>query len=103
MLELISVNISLLGRKIIDDISFNANSGDIIGIAGVNGAGKTTCIKAISGILETQSGEIKIDGQNIKTNRQAIQNKIGLLLEGAPLSVSYTHLDVYKRQTKLRL
>lgn len=85
MLELISVNISLLGRKIIDDISFNANSGDIIGIAGVNGAGKTTCIKAISGILEAQSGEIKIDGQNIKTNRQAIQNKIGLLLEGAPL------------------
>lgn len=85
MLELISVNISLLGRKIIDDISFNANSGDIIGIAGVNGAGKTTCIKAISGILEAQSGEIKIDGQSIKTNRQEIQNKIGLLLEGAPL------------------
>lgn len=85
MLELISVNISLLGRKIIDDLSFNANSGDIIGIAGVNGAGKTTCIKAISGILEVQSGEIKIDGQNIKTNRQAIQSKIGLLLEGAPL------------------
>ena len=85
MLELISVNISLLGRKIIDDLSFNAKDGDIIGLVGVNGAGKTTCIRTICGILEPQSGEIKIAGQNLKDNRTFAQKQIGLVLEGAPL------------------
>ncbi len=85
MLELISVNISLLGRKIIDNLSFNAKDGDIIGLVGINGAGKTTCIRTICGILEPQSGVIKIAGQDIKNNRTFAQKQIGLLLEGAPL------------------
>lgn len=85
MLELSHVNIELFGQRIIHDLSFSAQKGDIIGLIGVNGAGKTTCIKSICGILEPKSGTITIDGQNIVKSRQIIQKKIGILLEGAPI------------------
>ncbi len=55
------------GDKIaVDDISIDVNPGEIFGFVGHNGAGKTTTIKCIVGILSFESGNIYIDGLNIK-------------------------------------
>ena len=53
-------------KKIVDDISFKVEDGDIFGFVGHNGAGKTTTIKSIVGILDFNDGDILIDGLIIK-------------------------------------
>lgn len=52
-------------RKILDNISLNVEDGEILGILGPNGTGKTTFIKCINRILQPQSGQVLFDGQDI--------------------------------------
>lgn len=58
------------GTEVINDISFVVKKGDYLGIAGSNGSGKSTLIKNILGILEPDSGTIKIFGQPLTSFRQ---------------------------------
>ena len=50
----------------VDDLSLTINSGEIYGFIGHNGAGKSTTIKSVAGILAFENGEITIDGLSIK-------------------------------------
>ena len=52
--------------KVVDDISLIVESGDIYGFIGHNGAGKSTTIRAIVGVLDFEEGEIYIDGHSVK-------------------------------------
>ncbi len=54
--------------KALDDVSFDVNDGEIFAFIGHNGAGKTTMIKSILGILEFDSGDILVNGKSIKTD-----------------------------------
>ena len=62
-----------------DDISFNADTGQIIGILGPNGAGKTTLLRIISGIMNPTSGKIIIDNETYDKNAISIKKKIAFL------------------------
>ena len=62
-----------------DDISFNTNDGEIIGILGPNGAGKTTLLRIIAGIMEPTSGEVIIDDMNYKNDSLKIKERICFL------------------------
>ena len=53
-------------KKAVDDLSLHIRPGEIYGFIGHNGAGKTTTIKACCGIMSFDSGEIYIDGRNVK-------------------------------------
>lgn len=53
-------------KKAVDNISFKINDGELCGLIGHNGAGKTTSLKMIMGILKPTSGKIVIDGKEIK-------------------------------------
>lgn len=53
-------------RNVVDSISLEINGGEVIGLLGANGCGKTTLIKTILGLLPTQGGEVLLDGKNIK-------------------------------------
>ena len=64
----------------LNGLNLNVSKGQIYGFLGPNGAGKTT-IKCIIGILEADSGDIIIDGKNIKGNRLYFKDKIGFLPE----------------------
>ena len=70
------------GKKF-KDVSFNVRKGEILGIAGLVGAGRTEVIETIFGIRGKSSGQIFIDGKevNIKTPADAKQNKMALLTE----------------------
>jgi inositol transport system ATP-binding protein len=77
------------------DISFEVRKGEILGIAGLMGAGRTEVIESIFGIRPPDSGEIYINGEKvtIRSPRDAIKHKIGLLTEdrkitGALLPIS---------------
>ena len=57
------------GVKALKDVSFNANSGELIALIGRNGAGKTTITKIINGLLRPTEGSVAIDGINTKSLR----------------------------------
>ena len=69
----------------VDDISFEIDKGEIVGLLGHNGAGKTTIMKMLTGFLEPSGGCITIDGLDMETQRNAIQERIGYLPENCPL------------------
>lgn len=54
-------------KKILDDISLDVNQGDVLGILGINGAGKTTFIKCINNIFSPDSGTVKVNGKDISS------------------------------------
>ena len=54
------------GRRAADDVSLRVEAGDICGFIGHNGAGKSTTIRAIVGVLDFTEGEITIDGHSVK-------------------------------------
>lgn len=59
------------GKKATDDVSLCVESGDIYGFIGHNGAGKSTTIRAVVGVLDFTEGEILIDGHSVKTEPMA--------------------------------
>lgn len=56
------------GKRAVDDLTLDVEAGDIYGFIGHNGAGKTTSLKAASGILDFDEGDILIDGRSIKAD-----------------------------------
>lgn len=54
------------GKKAVDNFNLTVESGDIYGFIGHNGAGKSTMIKAIAGVLDFEEGEIFVDGHDLK-------------------------------------
>lgn len=69
----------------VDAVSFEITKGEIVGLLGHNGAGKTTIMRMVTGFLEPTSGRITIDGLDIRHDRKAIQSMIGYLPENCPL------------------
>lgn len=63
----------------VNNISFTIPSGDMVGFIGANGAGKSTTIKMMTGILTPDYGTISIDGLNFKKNRKQIMLRIGVV------------------------
>ncbi len=63
----------------VDRVSFNVKKGEIFGFLGANGAGKTTVIKMLCGLLASPSGEATVAGYNINTEPENIKRTIGYM------------------------
>ena len=92
-----------VSKLAVDDISFHINKGEIVGYIGSNGAGKSTTIKMMTGILNPTEGECLIDGINPNKQRKENAQNIGVVFGqrtqlwwDLPLSESYTILkEIY--------
>jgi ABC-2 type transport system ATP-binding protein len=69
----------------VDQVSFDIPAGEVVGLLGHNGAGKTTIMKMLSGYLEPSGGDISIDGTSLADNPRAVQNILGYLPESLPI------------------
>jgi ABC-2 type transport system ATP-binding protein len=69
----------------VDDVSFNIGRGEIVGLLGHNGAGKTTIMRMLSGYLEPSAGSIEIAGLPLAGNAHVIQQQLGYLPENLPV------------------
>lgn len=78
------------------NIKFDLPKGMIMGLIGENGAGKSTTIKSILNLINTNSGEIKIFGLNNKKNEKKIKEEIGVVLDDSFLSETLTPVDINK-------
>lgn len=102
-------------RKVaVDDISFTIADGEIVGYIGSNGAGKSTTIKMMTGIMHPTSGEILVNGVDPSKNRKENASNIGVVFGqrtqlwwDLPLSESFTILkeiyDVSDEDYKIRM
>jgi len=80
LIEIYDINKSYNGKyKAVDSLTLTINDGEIFGFLGPNGAGKTTTIKMITGILNADCGEIKINGKNIKENPIEAKRQFGFV------------------------
>ncbi len=72
-------------QKAVDNISFQVETGEILGFLGPNGAGKTTTMKIITTFMAPSAGDVKVSGISIFDDHEAIKKKIGYLPESNPL------------------
>jgi len=72
-------------RKILKDISFRVEKGEILGFLGPNGAGKTTTMRILTGFFPPNEGRVKILDHDITQNPLAVKQKLGYLPEHNPL------------------
>jgi ABC-2 type transport system ATP-binding protein len=76
-----------------DSVSFTIGPGEIVGLLGHNGAGKTTIMKLLTGFLEPSSGSAEIDGQDVTEHAAEVRRKVGYLPETVPLYSDMTVVD----------
>ncbi|HIE15540.1 MAG TPA: ATP-binding cassette domain-containing protein [Bacteroidales bacterium] len=80
----------------IDGVTFEVNTGEIVGFLGPNGAGKTTTMKIITNFIAPTSGEVFIGGMLLNENVQLLKKHIGYLPENNPLYEEMPIIDYLK-------
>lgn len=85
----------------VNDVGFRIERGEVVGLLGHNGAGKTTIMKMLTGFLEPSDGTIRIDDLEIGRDRQAIQARIGYLPENCPVWPEMAVIDYLDYQAAL--
>ena len=83
MLEINNISKKYGEFNALRNVSFSIKQGDIVGLLGHNGAGKSTLIKCIMGAIQSYTGEVIYQGDNISTNRKTFVEEVGILLEPA--------------------
>ena len=81
---------------VLDNISFSIPSGSIVGLIGENGAGKSTTINSILGLIKKDSGKITVLGHDIDTFDCAVKEKIGVVFDGSNFSEELTPAKLSK-------
>lgn len=77
----------------VDDISFEAKKGEILGFLGPNGAGKSTTMKIITTYLPPTSGTVEVDGLDVEDKSLEVRKKLGYLPELNPLYFDMNVID----------
>lgn len=80
-LEIKGLSKSIGKKKIVDDLSFTVQKGEIFGLLGPNGAGKTTTIRMIVGLISKTKGSVIVDGVDAECNFLQAMMKIGAIVE----------------------
>lgn len=86
----------------VHQVSFSIDPGQIVGLLGHNGAGKTTVMKMLSGYLEPSAGEVRINGRNLKTHGRDIQKTLGYLPENLPVYPEMSIADYLEYAAQLK-
>jgi ABC-2 type transport system ATP-binding protein len=72
-------------QKALDNVSFQVNSGEIVGFLGPNGAGKSTLMKIITSFIPPTEGDVYVNGLNVLEHQKEVKKLIGYLPEQNPL------------------
>ena len=86
----------------VDDVSFCIEPGEIVGLLGHNGAGKTTIMKMLTGVLEPSAGGVRVNGQELEQDPLAAQRLLGYLPENLPLYPELAVVDYLAYAAELR-
>ncbi len=79
--------------RAVDRVSFDMKQGEIFGLLGANGAGKTTVIKMLTGIVLPSGGEGRVAGADMRTASRAIKERIGYMSQAFSLYLDLTVME----------
>ncbi|HDR7614933.1 TPA: ABC transporter ATP-binding protein [Bacillus mycoides] len=110
MLEIINFSKTYKGgKKAVDQLNITVQAGDIFGFIGHNGAGKSTTIKSLVGVIDFEEGEIFVDGYSVKKNPIACKRVVAYIPDNPDLYEQLTGIqylnfvaDVFKVSAKDR-
>tara|TARA_B100000530_G_scaffold89599_1_gene54537 strand:- start:22 stop:957 length:936 start_codon:yes stop_codon:yes gene_type:complete len=91
MVEVQSLSRYYGARCAVDRVTFSIAANEVVGFLGLNGAGKSSTLKVLAGLLLPTSGTVTVDGVDMGTNPTAVRANIGFLPEDPPL---YTEMRV---------
>lgn len=80
-------------QRAVDDLTFTAKAGEILGFLGPNGAGKSTTMKMLTGYIQPSSGDATVAGHSVSADSLAVRRKVGYLPENNPL-----YLNMYVKE-----
>jgi ABC-2 type transport system ATP-binding protein len=86
----------------VDRVDFSIGQGEIVGLLGHNGAGKTTIMKMLTGYLEPSEGRILVDDVDVAEQPKVVQRSLGYLSESLPLYPEMTVVDYLEYAAELR-
>ena len=104
MFEIRNLKVNYVGIEAVRDISFSVPDGSIVTLIGANGAGKSTTLRTIAGLVKARSGKIEFNGEDI-TNKEPtyiVQRGITLVPEGRKIFADLTVLENLKIGAYLR-
>ncbi|MCG6870528.1 MAG: ABC transporter ATP-binding protein [Gammaproteobacteria bacterium] len=93
MIEVASLTRNYGDFVAVDNVSFAIGPGEIVGLLGHNGAGKTTIMKMLTGFLEPTAGRITIDGEALANRLRQAQSLVGYLPENCPVYPDMSVVD----------
>ncbi len=100
VLEIQGISKTMGKRKVVDNVSFTVNAGEVFGFLGPNGAGKTTTIKMALGLLSIDAGEVFINGHSVKKEYEKALEKVGGIIENPEMYgylTGMTNLQLFAR------
>ena len=86
----------------VDAVDFSIGGGEIVGLLGHNGAGKTTIMKMLTGYLEPSAGRVRVDGVDVAQAPETVQRRLGYLPENCPLYPEMSVVDYLDYMAGLR-
>ena len=84
-IEFLEVRKRYGAQPVLRGVSFAVQRGEILGLLGPNGCGKTTTLRLVAGFLSPDSGEVRVCGEALGSGSVAARRRIGYLPERAPL------------------
>ncbi len=104
MIQVQNLNKSFGSKKVVDNVSFTINPGEVFGYLGPNGAGKSTTIKMLTGLLQPDTGSMLINGIDISRNPVEAKKQFGYVPESGALYeklTPYEYLQMVARLYKM--
>jgi len=102
MIRVSSLSRNYANFQAVDNVTFEVGRGEVVGLLGHNGAGKTTVMKMLTGFLQPSSGDVMIDNMKISDHRYDVQKLIGYLPENCPLYTAMTVIDYLQWMADLK-
>lgn len=101
-LQVSNLNKTINKKHIIKDLNFDVKKGEVFGFLGPNGAGKTTTIRMIVGLTTPTSGDIKVLGHSVLTERSAVMKDIGAIVENPELYPFLSGMENLKQFARMQ-
>lgn len=100
-LEVLDVSFRYVEREALKEVGFSVERGEIFGLLGPNGGGKTTLFRLLSTLLPMQSGEVKLLGCDVASQPQAVRRRIGVTFQSPSIDGKLTVAENLRHQAHL--
>src|SRR5277367_4924347 len=90
------------GHTAVSDISFTVQRGEIVGLLGSNGAGKSTTMRILSCFMPATSGTVRVAGYDVFTHADEVRRRIGYMPENNPLHPEMRVREYLKFRARLK-